>query len=249
MTVLGFARLEEADRNFDAAGKILDSMEAKWPNDPSALLSRAVLLGRTKQERYDAIAKLDSIPQQISGVKLGPTELLEKGRLLDSLGRYDEAFASFEEGKRLARELSGNVYLNREAESLMARLQDFFIGQRLQSLPRAAVRTDVLAQPIFLSSASPAPAPPRSIEQTLTAASQNFPRATSCHFINDINSNIMPRMLNSPLGYPEALAELWMGDQREGLDNLRDYYLPEGPCQIRTSSSSRVRPGSPTRCR
>ena len=28
-----------------------------------------------------------------------------------------------------------------------------------------------------------------------------------------------------PLGYPEALAELWMGDQREGLDNLRDYYL------------------------
>jgi hypothetical protein len=31
--------------------------------------------------------------------------------------------------------------------------------------------------------------------------------------------------LNSPLTYPEALAELWMGDQREGLDNLRDYYL------------------------
>jgi hypothetical protein len=38
-------------------------------------------------------------------------------------------------------------------------------------------------------------------------------------------SAIMPRMLASPLGYPEALAELWMGDQREGLDNLRDYYL------------------------
>jgi len=32
-------------------------------------------------------------------------------------------------------------------------------------------------------------------------------------------------MLNSPLAYPEALAELWMGDQREGLDTLRDYYL------------------------
>jgi hypothetical protein len=32
-------------------------------------------------------------------------------------------------------------------------------------------------------------------------------------------------MLNSPLTYPEALAELWMGDQREGLDSLRDYYL------------------------
>jgi hypothetical protein len=32
-------------------------------------------------------------------------------------------------------------------------------------------------------------------------------------------------MLNSPLNYPEALSELWLGDQAEGLDNLRDYYL------------------------
>jgi hypothetical protein len=35
----------------------------------------------------------------------------------------------------------------------------------------------------------------------------------------------MPRLLASPLGYPEALAELWMGDQRDGLNELRDYYL------------------------
>jgi hypothetical protein len=32
-------------------------------------------------------------------------------------------------------------------------------------------------------------------------------------------------MLNSPLAYPEAFADLWLGDQAEGLDNLRDYYL------------------------
>jgi len=32
-------------------------------------------------------------------------------------------------------------------------------------------------------------------------------------------------MLNSPLSYPDALAELWFGDQAEGLENLRDYYL------------------------
>jgi len=32
-------------------------------------------------------------------------------------------------------------------------------------------------------------------------------------------------VLNSPLAYPEALAELWMGDRRRGLDELRDYYL------------------------
>jgi Sulfotransferase family len=35
----------------------------------------------------------------------------------------------------------------------------------------------------------------------------------------------MPRLLESPLAYPEALAELWMGDHREDLNNLRDHYL------------------------
>jgi hypothetical protein len=35
----------------------------------------------------------------------------------------------------------------------------------------------------------------------------------------------MPRLLDSPLGYPEALAELWLGDHREDLNNLRDHYL------------------------
>jgi len=87
-------------------------------------------------------------------------------------------------------------------------------------IPRAGVRTDV-AQPIFILGF------PRSgttlVEQTLSA----HPRISAgdeLPLINDI-TGIMPRMLNSPLGYPEALAELWMGDQREGLDNLRDYYL------------------------
>ena len=41
-------------------------------------------------------------------------------------------------------------------------------------------------------------------------------------------TGLIPRMLNSPLGYPEALTELWLGDQLEGLDNLRDYYLQRG---------------------
>jgi hypothetical protein len=35
----------------------------------------------------------------------------------------------------------------------------------------------------------------------------------------------MQRTLDSPLTYPEALSELWMGDRRYGLDELRDAYL------------------------
>ena len=217
-SLLGFVRLEEADRNFDAAGKILDRIDGLWPNDPNALLSRAVLLSRTK--KYDAALKvLDELAQSREG-KLGPNELSEKGRLLDQMGHYDDAFVAFEESKRLNREMSGNHYLDQAAAGLINRLQAFFTGRRLQTLPRARVRSDV-AQPIFILGF------PRSgttlVEQTLSAH-PHISAGDELPLINEI-SGIMPRMLASPLGYPEALAELWMGDQRDGLDNLRDYYL------------------------
>jgi hypothetical protein len=90
----------------------------------------------------------------------------------------------------------------------------------LRLLPRATVRDDV-PQPIFILGF------PRSgttlVEQTLSAHPK-IAAGDELPLIHEITA-IMPRMLASPLGYPEALAELWMGDQREGLDNLRDYYL------------------------
>ena len=218
-TLLGWARLEEADRAFAAAGETLDRMDALWPNDAGVMMSRAVLLGREKKNDA-ALAVLDAVAAQNPDGKLGPTELLEKGRLLDQMGRYDEAFADFTEGKRLARALSGHQYLDEHADNLICRLRGFFITGRLGTLPRAGVRTDV-PQPIFVLGF------PRSgttlVEQPLTAH-PSIAAGDELPLINDI-TNIMPRMLNSPLGYPEALAELWMGDQRNGLDNLRDWYL------------------------
>jgi tetratricopeptide (TPR) repeat protein len=218
-TLLGWARLEEADRKFDAAADILDRMEQQYPGDPGLLLTRAVLLGRMK--RHDqALAVLDELAKISQEGRLGPNELAEKGRLLDQMGRYDDAYAAFEEGKRLSRELSGHAYLDQIADNLVTRLGGFFSAGRLQTLPRATVRTDV-PQPIFVLGF------PRSgttlMEQTLSAH-PHIVAGDELPLINDI-TNLMPRMLNSPLGYPEALAELWMGDQREGLDNLRDYYL------------------------
>jgi tetratricopeptide (TPR) repeat protein len=234
-TLLGWARLEEADRNFSAAGEKLDHLDGLFPNDPGSILTRAVLLGRLKRPD-DALARLDrATAAPASGeadaatpaaamasapIGLGPTELSEKGRLLDQLDRHDEAWAAFTEGKRLAQQYTGNVYLNQIAEDMINRLRGFFASGRLGLLPRAGVRTDV-PQPIFVLGF------PRSgttlVEQTLSAH-PSISAGDELPLINDI-TNIMPRMLNSPLIYPEALAELWMGDQRDGLDNLRDYYL------------------------
>ena len=194
-------------------------MEKQWPNDPGLLLSRAVLLGRMKRTD-EALAVLDEMAKLNQNGRLGPNELAEQGRMLDQVGRYDEAFAAFDEGKRVARELSGHAYLDQQADNLITRMGGFFTAGRLQTLPRATVRTDV-PQPIFVLGF------PRSgttlMEQTLSAHPK-IVAGDELPLINDL-TGLMPRMLNSPLGYPEALAELWMGDQREGLDNLRDYYL------------------------
>jgi tetratricopeptide (TPR) repeat protein len=238
-TWLGWARLEEADRDFTRAAELLDRAEQLAPGNPSILLSRAVLCGRT--EAYSqALAILDAMappaestpgdatpagtvgapaPAQ-SGGGLGANELLEKGRLLDRIGRYGEAFEAFAEGKRLCREVTGLNYMEEHAQQQAARLKGFFTESRLAILPRAEPREDT-AQPIFILGF------PRSgttlVEQTLSA----HPRICAgdeLPFVNEITDAMM-RVLNSPLTYPEALAELWMGDRRHGLDELRDYYL------------------------
>lgn len=217
-TLLGFARLEEADRRFDAAERVLDISDIAYPADPQARLARAVLLGRTGK-RAEAVTAIDSLAEG-RGSGLGPAELLEKGRLLDRLDRFDDAWAAFADGKRQAMALSGQAYMDEAAAVTVARLRGFFTASRLALLPRASLRPTE-AQPIFVLGF------PRSgttlVEQSLSAHSA-IAAGDELPLIHDLTETL-PRLLGSPLAYPEALSELWMGDQRAGLDLLRDVYL------------------------
>ncbi|WP_246659067.1 tetratricopeptide repeat-containing sulfotransferase family protein [Rhizobium sp. FY34] len=218
-TLLGWARMEETDRDFVRADAILDQADALFPGHPSILLHRAVIRGRAK-DYASALALLDQLEQLNQGMGLGTNELLEKGRLLDKIGRYDEAFSAFTEGKRKNVEMSGTVYMSDHAAQLAQRLKAYFTANRLRIVPRAKP-IESGPRPIFILGF------PRSgttmVEQTLSAHPK-ISAGDELTFIHDI-ANLMPRMLNSPLAYPEALADLWMGDQYEGLDNLRDHYL------------------------
>jgi len=218
-TLYGWAQMEEADRNFVRAGELLDEAETLAPNNPGVLLQRAILFGR--DGAYDeALAALDAIEGRREGEGLGPVEWSAKGRLLDRMGRHREAFAAFTEGKRTLRALTGQSYGEDEAAGLAGRLKAFFVAPRLKILPRAGLRADV-AQPIFIVGF------PRSgttmIEQTLSAHPQ-ISAGDELPILNEL-TGLIPRMLGSPLDYPEAFSELWLGDQAEGLDNLRDHYL------------------------
>lgn len=220
-TMLGWARMEEADRQFEKAGAILDRAEIKFPGDPGLLLSRAVLLrgmGRYEQ----ALEILQTIANSSRNGSLGPDELLEKGALLDRMGRYGEAFAAFEEGKRVARAVTGSCYQSEHARQLTERIKGFFTAKRLATLPRA-VDSCNRPKPVFVLGF------PRSgttlVEQMLSAHPM-ISAGDELPLINEI-SGLMPRMFDSPLAYPEALAELWMADHRDGLNKLRDYYLDQ----------------------
>jgi tetratricopeptide (TPR) repeat protein len=216
-TLVGFVRLEEADRDLAAATSLLDRAEALFPDNPSVLLLRAMVLGRMG-ETEAALAMLERTAT--ARATLGPGELLEEGRLLDRMGRYEEAFAAFDAGKKRLREVSGQTYMEAHAQQLTTRLKRFFVANRMRTLPRAHQRTDV-PQPLFVVGF------PRSgttlLEQSLSAHA-SIAAGDELPFIPEI-TNVTPRMLDSPLSYPEALAELWMADHREDLDILRDHYL------------------------
>ena len=214
-TVLRWARLEEADGDFDCAARLLDRAEQIAPGSSNIAIQRAVLYARKKQH-VKAIELLDSMA---SG-SLGAVALLEKARLLDQIGRYDEAFSTFVEGKGKFRQNANESSFAEPARRLGDRLKTFFTSKQIAILPRAGI-APAQPQPIFILGF------PRSgttlVEQILSSHPQ-ISAGGELPFILEI-CNIMPGLLSSPHAYPQALAEVWIADQRDGLNNLRDSYL------------------------
>ncbi len=223
-TLFGWGQLEEADGNFDAARTALDRAAQLDPDHQGLRVARATLLAR--QGRLAAAA--DELGHGQGGERNGRSAetgadsnaLLERGRILDRLERYDEAFACFDEAKRLAREITGKSYLDQQARDIADRLRGFFVSERMQLMPRAALRKGH-AQPIFVLGF------PRSGTTLVEQALSRHPKISAgdeLPFIAELGE-LIPKLFNSPLAYPEALAEFWMGDNRLGPDALRDAYL------------------------
>jgi tetratricopeptide (TPR) repeat protein len=217
--LIGWARLEEANRNIPKAWELLKKAEAIAPQSADLSLTRAVLYGREKKNE-EAIAELSRSQAEGQAQQPAPVVLLERGRLYDKMERFEEAWADYTEGNRLCREVQGRVYAEPFAANLVERLKGFFTRSRMSLLPRARVQENG-PQPIFIVGY------PRSgttmVEQTLTAHPA-VSAGDELVFINDL-TRVGPRWLGSPLQYPDALADLWMGDNLLVLDQFRDYYL------------------------
>ena len=219
-SLLGWVKLEETARHFDRAWELLDQAERLKPGGRELALMRATLLGREKKYA-EAIQVLDEIaagaaqPEQ-----LGSGYYIERGAICDKMGCYDDAFAAYDHANQLTRASGRGSYDRASASNLVDRVRNFYTRSRLKILPRAALRTDA-PQPIFIIGF------PRSgttmTEQILTAH-PDICAGDELTFINDL-VRFAPKMLNSPLAYPECLADLWMGDNQEALDTFRDFYI------------------------
>jgi len=218
--LLTWAALEEADRRFEAAAELLDRAALLAPRDARLALARANLHARTR-EYGAAVGELESLRERQPDQQLGVAGLLESGRALDAMGRYPEAFAAFDAAKRKLRE-SGASYRAEPAAALAARLKAFFTPGRIGLLPRAGVRAD-MSQPIFVVGF------PRSgttlIEQVLSAH-PDISGGDELPIIMQMAQRL-PALLSTPLAYPHALSELWLGDKIGEIENLRDHYLNE----------------------
>jgi tetratricopeptide (TPR) repeat protein len=212
-TLAHWSKLYEVRGDLARASAMLDRAEAVSAAKDVNLL-RAGLLSRSGKTG-DALALINA-----AGALNGDGQL-ERGRLLDKLGRYDEAWRDFVEAKRkLAAEAGGAVYQRQAVEEFFARLKAYFTRERLSLFPKAPVRADI-AQPIFIIGF------PRSgttlLEQILASHPQ-VRAAGELSFIGELRP-LSQALLPSAAAFPENLSEMFAADKRHVATLFRDHYF------------------------
>jgi tetratricopeptide (TPR) repeat protein len=212
-TLAHWSKLYEVTGDMPRAWELLEQAAAASPGSDINLL-RANHLSRAGKPA-EALAILDSAP------KLTGDARLERGRLLDRMGRYDEAWNDLVAGKQLlAAEAGGLTYNAQAVEAFFARLKRFFVAPTIRDLPTASVRTDV-PQPVFIVGF------PRSgttlIEQVLTSHS-DVRAGGELSFLGELRQFSLAQF-PGPESFPDNLARVCAADRRWAATIFRDYYF------------------------
>jgi tetratricopeptide (TPR) repeat protein len=212
-TLAHWSKLCEVRGDMPRALELLERAARANPTADIDLL-RANHLARTGKPA-EALALIDSA-KALTG-----DAMLARGRLLDRLGIYDQAWMQLAAGKQqLAVEAGNLAYPSAAVETFFARMKRFFTKQNIQLLPQAAHRAD-MPQPVFIVGF------PRSgttlVEQVLTSHSA-IRAGGELSFMTELRKLTVQQFPGGD-GYPENLAQTWTADQRYAATLFRDYYF------------------------
>jgi len=212
-TLAHWSKLCEVRGDLNRAEELLLRAEGVSSKSEFDLL-RAGYLARVGRPE-EALRIIDAAPS------LGGQGQLERGRLLDHLGRYEEAWRDFVAAKhKLAKEAGGLVYKVDVVNVFFTRLKRFFVRPNIELLPAASVRRDT-PQPIFVLGF------PRSgttlIEQILSSHSA-VAAGGELTFLGETR-RLAGLLLPSNEHFPENLAQSWTADNRHVAALFRDHYL------------------------
>ena len=217
--LIEWAKTEECGRDLEAATALLnraDAMPQSRPAERASVGTRAAIAARTGRLE-EALAILMPLG---STTPCGLNARLERGKVLDRMGRYQDSFATIEAAKRDMQAASGTTYDAVGAHACADALRGFFTAGNMALLLRAGVRRDI-AQPIFVTGFT------RSgttlMEQSLTSHPSIAAGRETLHMIDLIAR--APAILGNPLAFPDALSELWMAQGQADVNLLRDFYL------------------------
>src|SRR6185295_19074439 len=133
LTLGHWSKLYELRGDLERAQQLLERAEAASSPDAVKLL-RASYFSR-QGRATDALGILEREPT------LNGDAQLERGRLYDRLGRFEEAWRDFVEGKKkLAVQGGGLTYNTQAVEAFFARLKAFFVRASIDLLPSTQER-------------------------------------------------------------------------------------------------------------
>jgi len=212
-TLAHWSKLYEVRGDMPRALELLERAARANPKADIDLL-RANHLARIGKPA-EALALIDAAPA------LTGDAMLERGRLLDRLGQYDQAWSQLVAGKRqLASEAGGLTYPAAAVETFFARMKRFFTKASIPLLPKAARRAD-LPQPCFIVGF------PRSgttlVEQVLTSHSA-IRAGGELSFMTELRKIVLQQFGGGD-GFPENLGQTWTADNRYAASLFRDYYF------------------------
>lgn len=207
--LVALAELEEKCGRFDEATRILDRAGIiAVARGTDVDLQRSILLERMGKCQ-DALSLLETAD------KPSGAALLHRGRLLDQLGRHEEAWLDWTEGKAILAARSQAAYPVDEVGQEAAAMAAFFDSARMPLLPRARLRGGH-SQPLFVLGF---PRSGTTLTEQILASHSAVRAGGELAFVQELRDLAM-KLAGGEANFPRALA-----DHPNWPTLLRDLYL------------------------